>query len=51
MEKNLEIEYKMLLSEALFNQLMNDFKGHTYSQTNYYLTSIELSALRAIVFV
>ena len=45
MEKNLEIEYKMLLSEALFNQLMNDFKGHTYSQTNYYLTSIELSAL------
>ena len=27
MEKNLEIEYKMLLSEALFNQLMNDFKG------------------------
>ncbi len=46
MEKNLEIEYKMLLSEALFNQLMNDFKGHTYSQTNYYLTSIELSALR-----
>ena len=36
MEKNLEIEYKMLLSEALFNQLMNDFKGHTYSQTNYY---------------
>ena len=31
----------MLLSEALFNQLMNDFKGHTYSQTNYYLTSIE----------
>ena len=46
MEKNLEIEYKMLLSETLFNQLMNDFEGHTYSQTNYYLTSIELSALR-----
>lgn len=46
MEKNLEIEYKMLLTEDIFHQLMNDFKGHTYSQTNYYLTSIELSALR-----
>ena len=46
MEKNLEIEYKMLLCVDVFNQLMNDFKGHTYSQTNYYLTSIELSALR-----
>ena len=46
MEKNLEIEYKMLLSEETFHQLMNDFQGHTYSQTNYYLTSIELSALR-----
>ena len=46
MEKNLEIEYKMLLDEDVFNQLMNDFNGHTYSQTNYYLTSIELGALR-----
>ena len=46
MEKNLEIEYKMLLTEEVFHQLMNDFTGHTYSQTNYYLTSIELGALR-----
>ena len=46
MEKNLEIEYKMLLNEDVFHQLMNDLKGHTYSQTNYYLTSIELGALR-----
>lgn len=46
MEKNLEIEYKMLLSEDVFRKLMNDFNGHTYSQTNYYLTSIELGALR-----
>ena len=46
MEKNLEIEYKMLLEEDVFHQLMNDYQGHTYSQTNYYLTSIELSALR-----
>ena len=35
MEKNLEIEYKMLLSEALFNQLMNDFKGHTDKLLSY----------------
>ena len=46
MEKNLEIEYKMLLTEEVFHQLMNDFTGYTYSQTNYYLTSIELGALR-----
>ena len=46
MEKNLEIEYKMLLTEEVFHQLTNDFTGHTYRQTNYYLTSIELGALR-----
>ena len=30
MEKNLEIEYKMLLTEEVYHQLMNDFTGHTY---------------------
>ncbi len=44
MEKNLEIEYKLLLTEKIFKQLLNDLQSnHTYTQTNYYLTSPALS--------
>lgn len=43
MEKNKEIEYKILLDEATFQRLVDDFPdAHVYTQTNYYLTSAAL---------
>lgn len=44
MEKNIETEYKMMLDRSIFDRILSDHKGHkVYTQTNYYLTSKELS--------
>lgn len=44
MQKNKEVEYKILLNEETFQKISNAYPSQTvYSQTNYYLTSDELS--------
>lgn len=40
METNLEIEFKILLNETLYNQMLMDYQDsifHQYTQINYYL--------------
>lgn len=47
MEENLEIEFKVLISEDTYRQIINDHQiDHTYSQTNYYLMHPKLSKLK-----
>lgn len=47
MEKNKEIEYKILVSKETFTQICQFYpKHHTYTQVNYYLTSPQLAAKR-----
>lgn len=44
MEKNKELEYKILLNQQQFLQMNAAFpKAKTYTQTNYYLTSEEMT--------
>lgn len=47
MEKNKEIEYKILVSKETFTQICQFYpKHHTYTQVNYYLTSPQLAQKR-----
>lgn len=47
MEKNKEVEYKILLDEKTFQQISESYpKQHVYTQINYYLTSDELAKKR-----
>ena len=36
MKQNVEIEYKLLITEAQYNGLVANFPGETFSQTNFY---------------
>lgn len=43
--EHIEIEFKMLLNEKLFHQILKDYKEQitdSYQQTNYYLFHPEL---------
>lgn len=43
--EHIEIEFKMLLDEKLFHQILKDYKKQitdSYQQTNYYLFHPEL---------
>lgn len=42
--KNLEIEYKILLTEEKFKDIISQYPMHIYTQINYYFTSKELSS-------
>lgn len=47
MEENLEIEFKILINEKIYQQIINDYpNAKTYQQTNYYLLHPKLSELK-----
>lgn len=47
MEKNKEVEYKILVDEATFHKICDSYpEQNVYSQTNYYLTSPALAKKR-----
>lgn len=42
MSKNLEIEYKLLINEKQYNQIINDYKNFkSYTQINYYFDTFD----------
>lgn len=47
MEENLEIEFKILITKEIYEQIHNDYpNNHSYKQTNYYLMHPILSKLK-----
>lgn len=47
MEKNKEVEYKIMLDKKTFHQIIDAYdECHTYTQINYYFTSHELEEKR-----
>lgn len=47
MEENLEIEFKILIDQKTYQQIINDHKiDYCYQQTNYYLMHPKLSELK-----
>ena len=47
MEENLEIEFKILITKEIFDQIINDHQiDCCYKQTNHYLLHPRLSKLR-----